>query len=164
MNAIQREHENLSRIVISLGSRATQLQQEIESLARKREETEAAVERSRGQLDESLTKLHELSEVRIGLEAEVADLAGARARSWKRARWHRASCGTRPRIRCSNRSGAAIARKSAFDLLREQIALDLHAGIDALADVEPPADDEGARGAGSRGGEAVAIRSRRSGR
>src|SRR6185503_14365554 len=76
VNAIQREHENLSRIVISLGSRATQLQQEIELLARKREETEAAVERSRGQLDESLKKLHELSEVRVGLEAEVADLQG----------------------------------------------------------------------------------------
>ena len=32
--------------------------------------------------------------------------------------------------------------KSGIDLLREQIALDLHAGIDALADVEPPVDDE----------------------
>jgi chromosome segregation protein len=32
--------------------------------------------------------------------------------------------------------------KSAIDLLREQISLDLHAGVDALADVEPPADDE----------------------
>jgi chromosome segregation protein len=31
---------------------------------------------------------------------------------------------------------------ASFDLLREQIALDLHAGVDALADVEPPADDE----------------------
>ncbi|MEA2464431.1 MAG: chromosome segregation protein, partial [Acidobacteriota bacterium] len=29
-----------------------------------------------------------------------------------------------------------------FDLLREQISLDLHAGIDALADVEPPSDDD----------------------
>src|SRR5207248_2545661 len=75
VNAIQREHENLSRIVISLGARATQLQQEIESLARKREETEAAVERSRGELDESLKKLHDLSEIRVGLEAEVAKLS-----------------------------------------------------------------------------------------
>src|SRR5688500_9652895 len=32
--------------------------------------------------------------------------------------------------------------RSGFDLLREQISLDLHAGIDALADVEPPSDDE----------------------
>jgi chromosome segregation protein len=32
--------------------------------------------------------------------------------------------------------------QSAFALLREQISLDLHAGIDALADVEPPADDD----------------------
>ena len=32
--------------------------------------------------------------------------------------------------------------RSAFELLREQISMDLHAGIDALAEVEPPADDE----------------------
>src|SRR5437763_1075490 len=40
VNAIAREHENLTRIVVSLGGRATQLQQEIESLARKQQETE----------------------------------------------------------------------------------------------------------------------------
>ncbi|HWW61451.1 MAG TPA: hypothetical protein VN181_08800, partial [Thermoanaerobaculia bacterium] len=74
VNAIQREHENLSRIVISLGSRATQLQQEIEALVRKQHETEAAVETARGELEQSLGKLHELSELRIALEAEVADL------------------------------------------------------------------------------------------
>jgi len=142
VNAIQREHENLSRIVISLGSRATQLQQEIESLARKREETEAAVERSRGQLDESLKKLHELSEVRIGLEAEVADLQvrveelEARALA-SRELWNTAKDSLFESERRRDRA------KSAFDLLREQIALDLHAGIDALADVEPPSDDEG---------------------
>jgi len=142
VNAIQREHENLSRIVISLGSRATQLQQEIESLARKREETEAAVERSRGQLDESLKKLHELSEVRVGLEAEVADLQvrveelEARALA-SRELWNTAKDSLFESERRRDRA------KSAFDLLREQIALDLHAGIDALADVEPPTDDEG---------------------
>jgi chromosome segregation protein len=142
VNAIQREHENLSRIVISLGSRATQLQQEIESLARKREETEAAVERSRGQLDESLKKLHELSEVRVGLEAEVADLQvrveelEARAVA-SRELWNTAKDSLFESERRRDRA------KSAFDLLREQIALDLHAGIDALADVEPPSDDEG---------------------
>jgi len=142
VNAIQREHENLSRIVISLGARATQLQQEIESLARKREETEAAVERSRGQLDESLKKLHELSEVRVGLEAEVADLQvrveelEARALA-SRELWNTAKDSLFESERRRDRA------KSAFDLLREQIALDLHAGIDALADVEPPSDDEG---------------------
>jgi chromosome segregation protein len=51
VNAIQREHENLSRIVISLGSRVTQLQQEIEMLLRRQQETEVAVEDARGQLD-----------------------------------------------------------------------------------------------------------------
>ena len=142
VNAIQREHENLSRIVISLGSRATQLQQEIESLAHKREETEAAVERSRGQLDESLKKLHELSEVRVGLEAEVADLQvrveelEARAVA-SRELWNTAKDSLFESERRRDRA------RSAFDLLREQIALDLHAGIDALADVEPPSDEEG---------------------
>jgi len=141
VNAIQREHENLSRIVISLGARATQLQQEIESLTRKREETEAAVERSRGQLDESLKKLHELSEVRVALEAEVADLQvrveelETRAVA-SRELWNTAKDSLFESERRRDRA------KSAFDLLREQIALDLHAGIDALADVEPPADDE----------------------
>jgi len=141
VNAIQREHENLSRIVISLGSRATQLQQEIESLARKREETEAAVERSRGELDESLKKLHDLSEVRVGLEAEVADLQvrveelEARAVA-SRELWNTTKDSLFESERRRDRA------KSAFDLLREQIALDLHAGIDALAEVEAPADDD----------------------
>ncbi len=142
VNAIQREHENLSRIVISLGARTTQLQQEIESLARKREETEAAVERSRGQLDASLTKLHELSEVRVGLEAEVADLQVRVEELETRAvasrdLWNTAKDSLFESERRRDRA------RSAFDLLREQISLDLHAGIDALADVEPPADDEG---------------------
>jgi len=44
---------------------------------------------------------------------------------------------------CPVRGGAAARpASSAFDLLREQISLDLHAGIDALADVEPPSDAE----------------------
>jgi len=142
VNAIQREHENLSRIVISLGSRVTQLQQEIESLTRKREETEAAVERSRGQLDESLRKLHELSEVRIGLEAEVADLQVRVEELENRAvasrdLWNTAKDSLFESERRRDRS------RSAFDLLREQIALDLHAGIDALADIEPPTDEDG---------------------
>jgi len=39
VNAIQREQENVSRVVVSLGARVTQLQQEIESLLRKQQET-----------------------------------------------------------------------------------------------------------------------------
>jgi chromosome segregation protein len=141
VNAIQREHENLSRIVISLGARATQLQQEIETLVRKQTETEAAVEKARGQLDESLGKLHELSELRIALEAEVADLQSrveelqTRAVS-SRELWNTAKDTLFESERRLDRA------KSAFDLLREQIALDLHAGIDALAEIEPPADEE----------------------
>lgn len=141
VNAIQREHENLTRIVVSLGARATQLQQESESLARKKSDTETAVETSRTKLDESLTRLHEISEVRVGLEAEVADLDArvqelqTRAVSSREA-WNTAKDALFESERRADRAS------SSFDLLREQIALDLHAGIDALADVEPPADEE----------------------
>ena len=142
VNAIQREHENLSRIVVSLGARATSLLQEIESLARKRQETEAAVESSRSQLDDRSRKLHDLSEVRVEIEAEVADLQ-VRVQELEtravasREQWNTAKDSLFESERRSDRA------TSAFDLLREQIALDLHAGIDALAEVEPPADDEG---------------------
>src|SRR6185436_2733569 len=103
--------------------------------------TEAAVESSRTQLDGSLKKLHELSEVRVALEAEVADLDArvqelqSRAVS-SRDQWNTAKDALFEAGRRADRA------KSAFDLLREQVSLDLHAGIDALADVEPPADDE----------------------
>ena len=141
MNAIQREHENLSRIVVSLGSRATQLQQEIENLIRRQGDTGVAVENSRTQLEQSLAKLHEVSETRISLEAEAADLT-ARVQELEtravasRETWNAAKNSLFESERRVDRA------KSAFDLLREQISLDLHAGIDALADVEPPADDE----------------------
>jgi len=141
MNAIQREQENVSRVVVSLGARVTQLQQEISSLQRKQQETSEAVENARGQLDESVKKLHELSEVRIAAEAEAADLAArvqeleARAVA-SRDLWNTAKDALFEAERRRDRA------RSAFDLLREQIALDLHAGIDALADVEPPDTDE----------------------
>jgi chromosome segregation protein len=141
VNAAAREHENLSRIVISHGTRATQLQQEIEALLRKQRETEAAVENARTQLDSSLKKLHELSELRVALEAEVADLEArlhqleARAVA-SRELWNAAKDSLFESERRLDRA------KSAFELLREQISLDLHAGIDALAEVEPPADDD----------------------
>jgi chromosome segregation protein len=141
VNAVQREHENLSRIVISLGARATQLTQEIETLARRQQETSVAAEDARSQLEVSLGKLHELSEMRVSLEAEVADL-DARVQELQsnavtsREQWNTAKNALFEAERRLDRA------RSAIDLLREQISLDLHAGIDALADVEPPADDE----------------------
>jgi chromosome segregation protein len=141
VNAIQREHENLSRIVVSLKSRATQLTTEIETLSRKRSDTEVAVEESRGQLDVSLQKLHELSEQRVSIEAEVADLT-AKVQALEvaavssREQWNTAKNTLFDSERRLDRA------RSAFELLREQVSLDLHAGIDALADAEPPANDD----------------------
>jgi chromosome segregation protein len=139
VNAIQREQENVSRVVVSLGARVTQLQQEIESLLRKQAETETAVESARVALEGSLTKVHDLSEVRITAEAAAADLEArvqeleARAVS-SRELWNTAKDALFEAERRRDRA------RSAFELLREQISLDLHAGVDALAEVEPPAD------------------------
>ncbi|HEY5611106.1 MAG TPA: hypothetical protein VIL97_07855, partial [Thermoanaerobaculia bacterium] len=141
VNGIQREHENLSRIVTSLGSRIAQLQAEIESLDTRRGETEVAVENARDELQRILDALHEVSEQRIAIEAEVADLE-ARVQQLEgaaiaaRERWNAQRDALFESERRLDRA------RGAFDLLREQIALDLHAGIEALAEVEPPADDE----------------------
>jgi chromosome segregation protein len=141
VNAIAREHENLTRVVVSLGSRMTHLQQEIESLVRKQEETERAVESARGQLHESLRKLHDLSEVRVALEAEVADLEARVGELQSRAVASRELWNTAKDALFESERRADRA-KSAFELLREQLALDLHAGIDALADTEAPSDED----------------------
>jgi chromosome segregation protein len=141
VNSVQREHENLSRVVLSLGSRSSQLQQEADALVRRQSDTDVAVENARAQLDQSLSRLHEVSEMRVSLEAEVSDLHGrvqeleGRAVA-SREQWNTAKNSLFESERRVDRA------KSGFDLLREQISLDLHAGIDALADVEPPADDE----------------------
>jgi chromosome segregation protein len=140
VNAVQREHENLARIVISHGSRATQLQQEIEALVRKQRDTESAVDNARRQLESSLTKLRELSELRVALEAEVADLQTRLHELETRAVVSRETWNTAKDALFESERRLDRA-KSAFELLREQISLDLHAGIDALAEVEPPADD-----------------------
>src|SRR5204863_7781849 len=111
------------------------------SLLRKQGETETAVESARVALDGSLTKLHDLSEVRIAAEAAAADLDArvqeleARAVS-SRELWNTAKDALFEAGRRRDRA------RSAFDSLREAIGLELHAGVDALADVEPPVDAE----------------------
>ena len=108
---------------------------------RRQEETDVAAEQARGQLEASLAKLHDLSETRVALEAEVADMdvrvqeLQSRAVT-SRETWNTAKDALFEAERRLDRS------KSQLDLLREQISLDLHAGFDALADIEPPADDE----------------------
>src|SRR5262249_42513163 len=141
VNAMQREQENVSRVVVSLGHRVAQIQHEIESLLRKQQETSDAVERARGQLDGSMHRLQELSEVRVAAEAEAADLEArvqeleARAVS-SRELWNTAKDALFEAERRRDRA------QSQFDSLREVIALELHAGVDALAEVEPPPDAE----------------------
>ncbi len=141
VNAIQREHENLSRIVISLGSRVTQLQQEIASLEQRREATNVAVADARAQLETSTARVTDLAGVRDGVEAEVTELQ-TRVQELEgkalasRSAWNTAKDELFESERRLDRS------RSAFDLLREQISLDLHAGIDALEEIEPPADDD----------------------
>ena len=87
------------------------------------------------------SKLHELSEVRIAAEAEAADLDArvqelqARAVS-SREMWNTAKDALFETERRRDRA------QSQFDSLREVIGLELHAGVDALADVEPPVDAE----------------------
>lgn len=141
VNSIQREHENASRVVASLTSRLKLLEAEIASLDTRRGETHQAVDTSREQLGTLLVALTELGEQRIVVESEVSDLdtrvreletsAVAARDAWNARR--------ESLFDCERRLDRA---RAAFELLREQISLDLHAGIDALADVEPPAGDE----------------------
>ncbi|HEY8847953.1 MAG TPA: AAA family ATPase, partial [Thermoanaerobaculia bacterium] len=74
VTAVQREFDNLSRIVVSLASRRTQLQSEIDGLTQKRQETTAAADQACHELDAAVAKLQELTETRTALEIEVADL------------------------------------------------------------------------------------------
>ena len=141
VTAVQREFDNLSRVVVTLASRRTQLQNDIDALSRKQQDTEASAGEARIQLDQSSAKLQELAATRAALEIEVADLerrvqelqsAGAQSRQ----QWNAAKDALFEAERRRDRA------RSAFELLREQIALDLHAGVDALAEVEAPSDDD----------------------
>ena len=141
VTAVQREFENLSRVVITLASRRTQLQNDIDALSRKQQDTAEAADEARIQLDQSSAKLQELAATRAALETEVAELErrvqglqGAGAQS--RQQWNAAKDALFEAERRRDRA------RSAFELLREQIALDLHAGVDALAEVEAPSDDD----------------------
>ena len=104
-----------------------------------------ASEDARQQLDTAIARLHQLGELRIALEAEVADLESRVQQLEGRAvasreLWNTSKDSLFEAERRRDRANAA------FDLLREQIALDLHAGVDALADIDPPADDEARAG------------------
>ena len=141
VNAVGREHDNLSRVVSSLRSRHAQLVQEIGTISARRAETERAVEESRAQLQTTISHLTELGERRVGLEAEVADLQTRLATVEQSAVAARDEWNARRESLFEAERRLDRARSS-FDSLREQIALDLHAGIDALAEVPPPETEE----------------------
>jgi len=141
VNAAQREHENLSRITLSLSNRAQQLSTEIEMLTQRQSETEFAVESARGDLEKVMNMLHEESERRVQLEAEVADL-DQKVKQLEAASVTVRETWNAERVKLFESERRLDRSRGAFELLREQIALDLHAGVEALADVEPPADDE----------------------
>ena len=141
VNAIAREHENLSRIVASLAGRSRQLQDEIANLAQRRSDTDVAVERARGELGQSLEAAKELGEQRVVVEAEVADLEQEVQKLEAlaieaREQWNAQRDALFESERRFDRA------KAAFELLREQVLLDLHAPIDSLNDVTPPEGDE----------------------
>jgi len=80
-------------------------------------------------------------EQRVALEAEVADLENQVAQQEARALTSRETW-NQHRDALFEAERRLDRARSAVDLLREQVSLDLHAGLDALADVEPPADEE----------------------
>src|SRR5207249_11436878 len=96
VTAVQREFDNLSRVVITLASRRIQLQNDIDALSRKQQDTAEAADEARIQLDQSSAKLQELAATRAALEIEVAELerrdqglqgAGAQSRQqWNAAK------------------------------------------------------------------------------
>ncbi|MEO8215981.1 MAG: hypothetical protein ABI718_02755, partial [Acidobacteriota bacterium] len=140
VNAAAREHENLSRIVGSIVSRTTQLEKEIETMVARHDETVVAVDRARADLQITLESFQASTEQRVSVEAEVADLEERVRTIEAQALSAREQWNSR-RDELFGAERRLDRARSAFDLLREQVSLDLHAGLDALADVEPPADE-----------------------
>ncbi|MDX1584563.1 MAG: chromosome segregation protein SMC, partial [Thermoanaerobaculia bacterium] len=141
VNAVAREHENLSRIVHSLSSRIEQLSTEIDTLERRRGETDDAVESSRVRLDQLLQKLAEANDRRVALDAEVSDLEQEvsnreAAAASARERWNTERDALFEAERQVDRASNAIG------VLKEQVQLDLHVGIESLSEVTPPENDE----------------------
>jgi chromosome segregation protein len=142
VNSIVREHENLSRVVSTIRSRTSQLQTEISALESKRTEITAAADSAAGQLEAALAALAEAGERRLAAEAAAAEWdekvrdLDARSVSAREA-WNSVRDELFEAHRRLDRA------RSAFDLLREQVLLDLHAGLEALDEAVPPSDDEG---------------------
>ena len=141
VHAIQREHENLAKIVHSLRSRHEALTTEREVLERKRAETAAGVDQARADLDGLTGRLGSSTDERVTVETSVAELEAAVQNLEEQ------SVASREAWNASREAFHEAERRldhssSAIDMIREQIQLDLHVGIESLADVEPPSSDE----------------------
>ena len=141
VTAVAREHENLARIVHSLQSRIEHLTGEVAALERRKGETDAAVDRSRGRLDELLKTLAEANDRKVALEAEVSDLEQEVSNrdttaSGAREQWNAQRDLLFEAERQLDRAGNAMG------VLKEQVQLDLHVGLESLGEIEPPADEE----------------------
>jgi len=141
VHAIQREHENLSKIAHSLKSRHQSLAAEIGALEQKRDETSAAVEQARVDLERLTSRLGASGEERETLEMSVAELETAVQELEQRAVASRDDW-TASREALHESERRLDRASSAIDNLREQIQLDLHVGIESLSEVAPPATDE----------------------
>ncbi|HUO83551.1 MAG TPA: chromosome segregation protein SMC, partial [Thermoanaerobaculia bacterium] len=140
-HAIEREHENLQRLVRTLEARCQQLRTEIGSIERRKSETDEAVGQARIQREQLVGAFEEARERRVALETEVAELEQAvtaieLAAVAAREQWN---AGRDALFEAERRLDRA---RSSLQSLREQIQLDLHVGIESLGEVEPPATDE----------------------
>jgi chromosome segregation protein len=141
VNATQREYENFSRIVASLTQRYQHLHTEIETLEAKIRDTGVAAEQARVELDGALTRHHEIGEKRVEIEAEVAGLESSVAELEAKAVASRTDWNAK-RDTLFEAERRLDRARSAFDLIREQLALDLHCTIDMLDDAVPPETEE----------------------
>jgi chromosome segregation protein len=140
VTAVEREHENLLRVVNSIRLRVAQLHSESGAIDQRKSDIENALAAAEGQLRTTLESLAEGGSRRDEVESEVAALqervqaldaeTQAAREGWNALR--------EQLFEAQRRVDRA---RSAFDLLREQVLLDLHAGLDALEDADPPADD-----------------------
>ncbi|MBW3565893.1 MAG: chromosome segregation protein SMC [Acidobacteria bacterium] len=141
LQTVRREHENLARLVHSLQNRRDQLGNEIENLQSRIAQTTEAITTSQSRLEELDNSLSEGEQRRVAWDQEIAELEARVAEldensASQRSLWNETREGLFEAERAVDRANSRI------DHLREQIQMDLHVGIESLAEIEPPQDQE----------------------